>query len=108
MAFEGAAVLPALPVIHQPLIGAQPRQRQAPFHVSEVIDEVIRQQRLTVQLFGFEVVIERALGHTGGLQDLVEADTGEALFGHHPVAGVEQVLAGVVVGRFHWARITRQ
>ena len=48
-------------------------------------------------------MVERALGNARGLQDFVEADSGEAFDRHDPVSGIEQMLAGVVVAGFHGA-----
>ena len=72
-------------------------------HVRQVDAEVVLQQGLAELFLGFEVMVERALGNARGLQDFVEADSGEAFDRHDPVSGIEQMLAGVVVAGFHGA-----
>ena len=61
--------------------------------------------RLAELLLGGEVMVEGALGHPGGGEDFVQTDAGEALAHHDAVAGLQDVLTGIVVASVHGARL---
>ena len=61
----------------------------------QILGKIGLQQRLTKPLLGGEVVIEGALGHPGGGQQLGQPDADEALAGNQAMATIENVLTGI-------------
>ena len=61
----------------------------------QILGKLGLQQSLTKPLFGGEIVIERALGHSSGGQQLGQPDADEALAGDQTMATIENVLTGI-------------
>lgn len=100
-AFSALFVHPALPVAHQALKTRRCFERKQAVDIGQIAPEVVFEQGLAVVFLRFEVVIERAFRHAGGLQQFVQTDAGEAFPGKNAETGVENMLARVVVTSVH-------
>ena len=92
---ERLRVLPDPPVIHQALAHGQPGLAEDAIDISEVVVEIVFEQRLAEGILGAEVMIEGAFRHARGGKNFVQAYAGIPLCGHDALADVEDSLTDI-------------